>query len=141
MVKGGIAAALAVLVSAAVAPPAVAAAPLRFAKPLTLGRWLNNGYVLRAVDLSGDGIPDLVSADPDGGVTEDISVWLGRGDGSFSARRAYRTADGVSDVKRQASPTVGDFSDAAALSRRFAAARSFVAATTSTERTCTPRWA
>jgi FG-GAP-like repeat len=98
MAKAGIAATLAVSVSASFAGSAAAAVPLRFSRPLTLGRSLNNGNVLRAEDLSGDGIPDLVSADPFGGETGDVSVWLGRGDGSFGARRAYRTVDDVWDV-------------------------------------------
>src|SRR5215217_7980422 len=86
MVKAGLAA-LAILVSAPVASPAAAAVPLRFSKPVTVGRWVNNGSLLRAVDLSGDGIPDLASSD---GETDELSVWLGKGDGSFRARRDYR---------------------------------------------------
>src|SRR5215207_8201597 len=98
MVKAGIAAALAVLLWAPVAAPAATSVPLHFSKPVSVGRWLNNGWVLRAVDLSGDGIPDLVSADPSGGKTHEISVWLGKGNGSFRARSAYRTAATVFDV-------------------------------------------
>jgi hypothetical protein len=95
MVTAGIAAALAVLVSTPVAGAAAATGPLRVSKPVTVGRWVNNGTVLRAVDLSGDGIPDLVSVD---GERPELSVWSGRGDGSFRARRDYRTAADVFDV-------------------------------------------
>src|SRR4051794_38386419 len=95
MVKAGLAAALAVLVSASDAAPPPATVPSRFSRPLPLGRWLNNGTVLRAADLSGDGIPDLVSAD---GESDEVSVWLGKGDGSFRGRRDYRPPAEVFDV-------------------------------------------
>ena len=61
MVKAGPVAALAVLVSALVAVPAAGAVPPRFSKPITLGRQAIDSYVLRAEDVSGDGIPDLIS--------------------------------------------------------------------------------
>src|SRR3954451_12428307 len=95
MVKAGLAAALAVLVSASVAAPAAATVPSHFSRPLALGRGLNNGTVLRAADLSGDGIPDLVSAD---GESDVVSVWLGKGDGSFRGQRDYPTLAEVFDV-------------------------------------------
>ncbi len=98
IVWAGVAAAFAVLVSALVAASATGAVPPQFSAPVTLGRWLNNGSVLRATDLSGDGIPDVVSADADGGDTQLVSIWLGRGDGSFGVRRAYRTAGEVIDM-------------------------------------------
>ena len=55
--------ALAVLMSVLFTTPAAVAAVLRFSTPVAVGRCVNNGSVLRAVDVSGDRVPDLVSAD------------------------------------------------------------------------------
>jgi hypothetical protein len=83
--KAGIVGALAVLVSAPVGAPAAAKVSADFSRPVTLGRYVANTE-LRAEDLNGDGIPDLVS----GAGSDEVSVWLGNGDGSFGRRRAYR---------------------------------------------------
>ena len=104
MVKAGFVAALAVLVSALVSAPAAGAIPPRFSKPVTLGRQLRDSNVLRAEDVSGDGIPDLISTGNveaiavavnrggSAGDAEDVAVWLGKGDGSFRHRSAYQLA-------------------------------------------------
>jgi hypothetical protein len=109
MGKAGIAASLAVLASMFVATPAASGAvPQRFSHPVTLGRQLTDSHVIRAEDVSGDGIPDLISTgnleanaqivkEPVGD-TQDVAVWLGKGDGSFRARSAYRTAEGYDVV-------------------------------------------
>ena len=103
------AAALAVLVSVPVTAPATASVPPRFSRPLTLGRnSAEIGSPLRAVDLSGDGIPDLVFG---AGDSDKVSVWLGKGDGSFGRRRRYRIAGpafglAVSDINGDSRPEI-----------------------------------
>jgi hypothetical protein len=103
MGKPGIAASLAVVASVLVAVPAAGAVPQRFSKPVTLGRQSTDSHTIRAEDVSGDGIPDLIStgdleagtagiADGPVGDRQDVAVWLGKGDGSFRARSAYRIA-------------------------------------------------
>ena len=55
----------------------------------------DNVLGLTLADLNGDGNLDVATANTD---SNDISIFLGRGDGSFGARAAYRMGEGPTDV-------------------------------------------
>lgn len=85
---------MALIASGVLVASAGAAPPTRFSAPVVSQSIWGGANRLVAAELDGDGIADLVTADGD---ASRVSVQLGKGDGRFYRRAAYR-ARGTDDV-------------------------------------------